>query len=147
MASTLSRKARLDLLEPSHPQVPLKAQAKLLEVSSSSLFYQPVQPSPGEVAIKHRIDRKYTAHPYYGSRRITVVLNQEILVSRPTVQRYLREMGISGIAPGPNISKPAPKHPIYPYLLRNVTAAYPNHVCGLDTLAPALQVQVSPIFS
>ncbi len=120
------------MLEPGHPQVPLKAQAELLEVSYSSLFYRPVPPSEYEVALKHRIDRIYTAHPYYGSRRITVVLNREMLVSRPTVQRYMREMGIAGLAPGPYTSKPAPEHPIYPYLLRNVTAAYPNHIWGID---------------
>jgi putative transposase len=120
------------MLEPGHPQVRLKAQAELLEVSYSSLFYQPVPPSPREVAIKHRIDQIYTAHPYYGSRRITVVLSREMPVSRPTVQLYMREMGISGLAPGPNTSKPALEHPIYPYLLRNVTAAYPNHIWGID---------------
>jgi putative transposase len=92
-----------------------------------------MSPSPREIAIKHRIDRIYTDHPYYGSRRIRVALNQEALaVSRPTVQRYMHEMGIFGLAPGPNTSKPAPQHPIYPYLLRNVTAAYPNHVWGVD---------------
>ncbi|MFH1906438.1 MAG: IS3 family transposase [Chloroflexota bacterium] len=132
LASTLGRKARLNMLEPGHPQVPLKAQAELLEVSYSSLYYQPVPPSPREVAIKHRIDRIYTDHPFYGSRRITVVLRREIPVSRPTVQRCMREMGISGIAPGPNTSQPAPQHPIYPYLLRHVTASYPNHVWGID---------------
>jgi putative transposase len=121
------------MLEPDHPSLSLKAQAELLEISYSSLFYQPVPPSPREVAIKHRIDRIYTEHPYYGSRRITVTLNrEEIPVSRPTVQRYMREMDIFGLAPGPNTSKPAPQHPIYPYLLRNVTAAYPNHVWGID---------------
>jgi putative transposase len=120
------------MLEPGHSQIPLKAQAELLEVSYSSLFYQPVPPSPHEVAIKHRIDQIYTAHPYYGSRRITVVLNREMPVSQPTVQRYMREMGIAGLAPGPKTSKPAPQHPIYPYLLRNVTAAYPNHIWGID---------------
>lgn len=53
---------------------------------------------------------------------------EEIPVSRPTVPRYMREMGISGIAPGPNTSKPAPEHKIYPYMLRQVSAQYPNHV-------------------
>jgi len=121
------------MLEPNHPTLSLKVQAELLGLSYSSLFYQPAPPSPREVAIKNRIDRIYTDHPYYGSRRITVALNQEgIAVSRPTVQRYMREMGIFGLAPGPNTSKPALQHPIYPYLLRNVTAAYPNHVWGID---------------
>jgi len=85
------------------------------------------------VVIKHRIGEIYTHWPFYGSRRITVKLNQEeIPVSRLTVQRYMREMGISGIAPGPNTCKLAPEHKIYPYLLRQVSAQYPNHVWGID---------------
>jgi putative transposase len=45
---------------------------------------------------------------------------------------YLREMGITAIYPGPNLSRRNPEHKNYPYLLRNVTAAYPNHVWGID---------------
>jgi putative transposase len=114
-------------------ELSLTIQAELLGISRSSLYYHPLPPSSEEVAIKHRIDEIYTRWPFYGSRRITVRLNQEgIAVSRPTVQGYMREMGIAGIAPGPNTSKPAPQHKIYPYLLRNLVASYPNHVWGVD---------------
>lgn len=121
------------MIEPTSTELSLKTQAELLSISRSSLYYCPLPPSPEEVAIKHRIDEIYTRWPFYGSRRITVTLNQEeIPVSRPTVQHYMREMGIAGIAPGPNTSKPAPEHTIYPYLLRNVAASYPNHIWGID---------------
>lgn len=112
--------------------MPLKIQVELLGISYSSLFYQPVPPSPRELAIKRRIDEIYTAHPFYGSRKITAVLHPEIGVSRPTVQAYMREMGIFALVPGPNTSKPAPQHQIYPYLLRHVSAERPNHVWGID---------------
>jgi putative transposase len=121
------------MLEPRSLELSLKAQAEMLGVSRSSLYYCPMPPSPEEVAIKHRIDEIYTRRPFYGSRRIAVVLNrEEIAVSRLTVQRYMREMGISGIAPGPNTSKAAPEHKIYPYLLRHMSAEYSNHVWGID---------------
>jgi len=121
------------MLEPRSSALSLKAQAGLLGLSRSSLYYRPLPPSAEEVAIKHRIDEIYTHWPFYGSRRITVVLNrEEIAVSRLTVQHYMREMGISGIAPGPNTSKTAPEHKIYPYLLRHVSAGYPNHIWGID---------------
>jgi putative transposase len=55
------------------------------------------------------------------------------------VQRHMREMGIAGIAPGPNLSKPSPEHPIYPYLLRNVTSSCPNHIWGIDITYIRLQ--------
>jgi len=113
--------------------LPLTTQADLLVISRRSLYYQPVPPSPEEVAIKHRIDELYTAHPFYGSRKVTVVLAEEFgALNRKRVQRYMREMGIAGIAPGPNLSKRAVAHHVYPYLLRNLTAQRPNHIWGCD---------------
>ncbi len=53
-------------------------------------------------------------------------------ISRPTVQGYMREMGIAGIAPGPLTSQPSPEHKVYPYLLRNLDICRPNPVWGID---------------
>lgn len=113
-------------------ELSLQCQAELLGLSRASLYYQPMPPSAEEVAIKHRIDELYTAHPFYGSRKITVLLRPDWLINRKRVQGYMREMGLAAIYPGPNLSQPAPGHRIYPYLLRNVTASYPNHVWGID---------------
>ncbi len=44
----------------------------------------------------------------------------------------MQEMGIAGIAPGPNLSRRNSEHRVYPYLLRDVTSAYPNHIWGID---------------
>ncbi len=50
-------------------------------------------PSPEEVAFKHRIDEIYTAHPYYGSRRIAAQLHREDqAINQKTVARYMQEM-------------------------------------------------------
>lgn len=122
------------LLEREHPELPLTTQATLLDLNRSGLYYVPRPVTPEEVAIKHAIDGIYTAYPFYGSRRIRVELREshKLWVARETVQRYMREMGITAIYPGPNLSRRNPEHKIYPYLLRNVTAAYPNHVWGID---------------
>ena len=71
------------MLEKDHPEMPLKMQAELLGISYSSLFYEPVPPSARELAIKRRIDEIYTACPFYGSRKIAVLLRPEFGVSRP----------------------------------------------------------------
>ncbi len=115
-------------------EVTLIEQAELLTVSRRSLYYQPLPPSAEEVAIKHAIDRIYTDQPSYGSRRIAVVLERDhgLIVNRKAVQRHMRQMGIAGISPGPNLSRRNPEHRIYPYLLRGVAAAYPNHVWSID---------------
>jgi putative transposase len=120
------------MLEQENTNMPLKTQAELLGISYSSLFYRPAPPSERELAIKRRIDELYTAHPYYGSRKIAMLLRAEFGVSRPTVQRYMREMCIFGVVPGPKTSQPAPEHAIYPYLLHSVTAERPNHIWGID---------------
>jgi putative transposase len=119
-------------MERAQTELSLQSQAELLGLSRASLYYQPVPPSAEEVVIKHRIDELYTAHPFYGSRKITALLRPDWLINRKRVQRYMREMGLAAIYPGPNLSQPAPGHRIYPYLLRNVTASYPNHVWGID---------------
>ena len=105
----------------------------MLSISRRSLYYQPVPPPPEEVAIKHRIDELYTAHPFYGSRKLTVLLAEEFgAINRKRVQRSMREMGIAGISPEPNLSKRALEHRVYPYLLRDVTAQAPHHSWGCD---------------
>jgi putative transposase len=111
----------------------LSTQAELLSLNRTGLYYEPVGPSAKEVTTKHRIDEIYTAHPYYGSRRIAVSLRKEgYLISRPTVQHYMREMGIAGISPGPNLSKRSVEHRIYPYLLHGLKISHPNQVWGID---------------
>src|SRR3982751_744355 len=107
----------------------LSTHAELLGVSRSSVYYQPPPPPLEEVALKHRIDELYTAHPFYGSRKLTVLLAEERgPINRKRVQRYMREMGIQGIAPGPNLSQRLSEHRVYPYLLRNLTAQRPYQI-------------------
>jgi len=121
------------MLEREKPEISLAEQADLLGISRSSLYYEPVGPSEQEIAIKRRIDEIYTQYPIYGSRRMTAVLCREgRSISRPTVQQYMREMQIAGVAPGPNTSRPCPEHKIYPYLLRGLKIERPNQVWGID---------------
>ena len=79
------------------------------------------------------IDGEYTRHPFYGSRRMVVFLGvMGYIVSRKRVQRLMRILGLAGMAPGPNTSRPHPEHKIYPYLLRGVAVVRPNHVWSTD---------------
>lgn len=68
-----------------------------------------------------------------------MTLQKEIAISRPTVQRYMREMAIAGVCPGPNLSKRNLGQQIYPYLLRNLVVERPNHVWGIDITYIRLQ--------
>jgi len=79
------------------------------------------------------IDRKYTEHPFYGSRRMTAWLkcDKGESVNRKRVQRLMRLMGLEAIYPKPNLSA-GRKHKVYPYLLRDVTIDRPDQVWSTD---------------
>ena len=119
-----------------HPNLPISLQAELLSINRTSLYYKPMEPSSEEIRIKHRIDEIYTKWPFYGSRRIAEVLRRDkedpIIVNRKAVQRHMREMGISAIYPGSNLSKRRLKEQVYPYLLRGLKITQPNQVWGTD---------------
>ena len=133
MAAELTLSVRRGLVEWQGSEMSLTTQAKLLGLNRSGLYYQPRLPSEAEVQIKHRIDEIYTAIPFYGSRKVTAQLQREgHVVCRETVRRYMREMGLQAIYPRPNLSKRRLEDKVYPYLLKNITASYPNHVWGID---------------
>ena len=123
----------MGLIERAEGELALSLQADLLSLSRSSLYYQPRPPSAEEVRLKHRIDEVYTHSPFYGARKIAAQLQREGMgINRKTVGRYMNEMGIAAIYPGPNLSKRNHKEGVYPYLLRHTTSAYPNHIWGID---------------
>jgi putative transposase len=79
------------------------------------------------------IDTEYTRHPFYGSRKIRRYLNDlGYKINRKRVQRLMRLLGLAGMAPGPNTSRPHPQHKVYPYLLRGVNVIRPNQVWSTD---------------
>ncbi|PPK77655.1 putative transposase [Methylobacter tundripaludum] len=79
------------------------------------------------------LDEDYTGHPFYGSRRMKKYLDEcDYSVNRKRVQRLMQKLGLVGMSPGPNTSKPHPQHKIYPYRLRDVNIVQPNQVWSTD---------------
>jgi putative transposase len=79
------------------------------------------------------IDKEYTAHPFYGSRRMAVWLGQQgEEVNRKRVQRLMRVMGLEAIYPKPRLSAADPGHKVYPYLLRGVVVERRDQVWSTD---------------
>jgi putative transposase len=129
----MSRAERVALVEREGGELPLAIQAELLGLNRTGLYYQPAAASPTELALKRRIDEIYTAYPFYGVRRVTAQLRrEEWAVNHKAVARHMREMGLAGIAPRRNLSKSAPGHKVYPYLLRGLAVERPDQVWGID---------------
>ncbi len=97
------------------------------------MYYQAAQDSAENLLLMRLIDAQYLKTPFYGSRRMAVCLSQGgYPVNRKRVQRLMRQMGLEGLAPGPQTSRKHPQHKVYPYLLRGVTAQSPNHIWAVD---------------
>jgi len=110
-------------------------QCELAGVSRATHYAQRVARPVDETdrLVSRLIDEEYTRHPFYGSRRMVVFLGKVgHLVNRKRVQRLMREMGLAGMAPGPNTSRKHPEHKVYPYLLRGVPIVRPNQVWSTD---------------
>ena len=112
----------------------MRRQCELLGLNRASMYYQAQPVSDEDLRLMRLIDEIYTRHPFYGSRRITAQLNreQDENWNRKRIARLMQIMGIRGIAPGPDTSKPHPEHKIYPYLLRDVTVEKVNQVWSTD---------------
>jgi putative transposase len=120
------------MIERGH-ELPMTRQAKLLKLSRSSVYYRPRPVSPADLGIMRRIDELHLDYPFAGSRMLRDLLRGEgIQTGRQRVARMMKRMGIAALYRRPNTSKPAPGHQIYPYLLRGLTVARPNHVWAMD---------------
>jgi putative transposase len=124
---------RRSLLEPDHATISLRRQCDLLGLPRSTAYYAPIPESVENLALMRQIDAVYLDDPSYGSRSITAVLaNSGWGVNRKRVQRLMRLMGIAGITPKRNLSKPHPGHRVFAYLLRNVAITHPDQVWSTD---------------
>jgi len=97
----------------------ISRQCALLGVARSSFYYRP-RPEPAEeLELLKRLDRIFTDHPVYGSRRLQVALWREgIPVGRRRVRRLMQKLGLWAVRPKRNTSRGRhPGHKVYPYRL------------------------------
>src|SRR6201994_3668669 len=114
-------------------ELSVSRQCRLLGIARSSFYYQSRPTSADELDLLNRLDRIFTEHPGYWSRRLQVVLLREgISVGRRRIRRLMRKLGLAAVRPKRNTSKPHPEHKVYPYLLRDKTIDQPNQVWSAD---------------
>jgi putative transposase len=129
----------MDWVEPGHTKLQLTRQCELAGVPRATVYrrleaaVRKQREEQEDNTLRALIDEEYTNRPFYGSRRMVVFLRAAgHVVNRKRVQRLMRDMGLAGMAPGPNTSKPQPRHKVYPYLLRGVAVTRPNQVWSTD---------------
>jgi putative transposase len=121
------------MLDHEHRELSIRRQCTLLGLARSTV-YRPRAPANDDgLAMMHRLDELFLAHPFLGSRRMAAMLRAEGRpVNRKRVQRLMRIMGIVALGPKPRTTRPAPGHKIYSYLLRDLVIDRPNQVWSSD---------------
>jgi putative transposase len=111
-------------------------QCELAGVSRATIYahQRPAMADEDALLLSRLIDEAYTRHPFYGSRRMVVIISKAVgrRINRKCIQRLMQAMGLQGMAPGPNTSRAHPQHPVYPYLLRGLEITRPNQVWSTD---------------
>lgn len=124
---------RRALIEPGHPQLSVVQQCALLSLARASYYYQPRGFRPSTLAAMRLLDEVYTAHPYFGSRRLAEALGDRgHPIGRDQVRRLMRHLGLVAIYPKRHLSLPNQQHRIYPYRLRGLAIARPDQVWCAD---------------
>jgi putative transposase len=127
---------RLKLIDKDCPKIAVSRQCELLGANRSMVYYQPAPVPESDLFLMARIDKLYTAYPFYGAPRLTKHLNiiDKIAVNHKKVERLMGLMGIAAIYPRKkwNTSQPDPKHQKFPYLLNEINVKRPDQVWGTD---------------
>jgi putative transposase len=111
----------------------ISRQAKVLNISRGSVYYEPRPVSAEDLAIMRRIDELHLDYPFAGSRMLRDMLHREgVAIGRRHVATLMKRMGIEALYRRPNTSRPAPGHKIFPYLLRGLKVERPNQVWAMD---------------
>jgi len=125
------------MIDKEHP-LPITEQCKILQISRSSIYYDPVLLRDKDRELIRLIDEIHLEDPCLGSRGMKSALKiSGHKVGRIHVRTLMRKMGIEAIYKKPRLSKPHPGHKIYPYLLRGLDITEANSVwCSDITYIP-----------
>ncbi|MCA8888686.1 MAG: IS3 family transposase [Parvularculaceae bacterium] len=137
-AQEMSPSEKKRTIDRDHSQLSVARQCALMKLSRSAFYYRPVGVDAETLALMKAIDQAFMAYPFFGSRRIAAFLRgQGVAASRHRIRRLMRLMGLEAIYKRPRTSQPHPAHPVYPYLLKNMTIDRPNQVwCADITFIP-----------
>lgn len=113
--------------------LPITRQAKVLNISRSTAYYQPKPPNEKDLFLMKQIDRLHLEFPFAGSRMLRDMLRLKgINIGRKKVRTLMLRMGIEALYRRPKTTQRHPEHKVYPYLLRNLAITRPNQVWAMD---------------
>jgi len=92
-------------------EISITRQCELFELPRSTYYYKSKGYSIFDLLIMDLIDKIHTEFPFYGYRKITVLINELLFnkklptVNEKRVRNYMKILGIEAIYQKPNLSK------------------------------------------
>jgi putative transposase len=123
-----------DIVEPKLKTLSLSTQCKILGISRSHFYYDPVINKQKE-AIKNHIQKIFKEIPIYGEKKVhQQLLEDGYIVSLNSVSRYRQEMGLKALLTVRPINTTIANtaHPKHSYKLRGVEITRANQVWSTD---------------
>lgn len=121
------------IIEVGHAKLSIARQCELIGLSRSSYYFKAQELNEKDYKIMNKIDEIFTEHPYYGTRRMSKVLQSNgYITGRKKVRGYYQIMGIEAVYPKINLSRRNQAHKVYPYLLNDYEIKRPNQVWSAD---------------
>jgi len=123
------------MIRKGHSKLSVVKQSKALSVHRSGLYYKPKGESKLNLELMREMDEHYLHHPFKGAKRMHIWLRRDkgYQVSRNRIERlYYKVMGLQAVMPGRHTSRRCKSHPVFPYLLRNLTIDRKNQVWAID---------------
>lgn len=111
----------------------VKRKCELLYLNRSGLYYEKKLSASDDVELINEIRDIYTRWPFFGYRKIRVILaSRGYNVNHKKVQRLMQLIGIKAIYPKKRSTIRDKSHTVYPYLLNDVDIIRPNQVWQVD---------------
>ena len=141
LESLVSSKSRKTFVDTKH-ELSLNKQCKLLHISKSTLYYEPVKKFSSDEDIKflNKLNEIHSEFPSYGTRRLVTALeNEGFNVGRKKVKTAMEYIGIKALYPKHKTTQAYKEHYKYKYLLKEfkndknqVIIDTPNKVWSTD---------------
>src|SRR5450631_1370334 len=108
-------------------------QCGLLGLHRSGLYYMPCSESEENLTILRLLDEQYFKTPFYGTRKLTVLLRkQNFRINHKRVNRLMDLMGWQTLYRYKSTSEPDKQNRLYPYMLKGLRIERPNQVWAMD---------------
>jgi putative transposase len=121
------------MIDGNHSSLSMVKQCSLLGLHRSGLYYKPCSESLENLIILRLLDEQYFKTPFYGARKLTVLLKKQgFKINRKRVKRLMELMGWRTLYRYKNTSEPDKQNRLYPYMLKGLRVERPNQVWAMD---------------